>query len=110
LLLGEQAPEDRRMCVMAMDLIHATRTGQFPFAGPLRAQPQRLQSWYRAVLMMSVVAERIGPAAAMSGGMMGGGSADGDDLEGVGSSKVAPPPARRTRGRRIVGPSREGSG
>ena len=97
------------MCVMAMDLIHATRTGQYPYPGPLRAQPQRLQSWYRTVLMMAVVAERIGPAAEMSGGMMGGGSA-GDDLEGVGSSKVAPPPARRTRGRRIVGPSREGSG
>lgn len=102
------------MCVMALDLLHATRTGQFPYPGDLRAQPQRLQNWYRAVLLTAVVSERLAPAAAMSGGMFGGGGGGSggpsshEGLEGIGSDKVAPPPARRTRRRRIIGPSREG--
>ena len=113
-MLGEKPPEDRRMCVMALDLIHATRTGQFPYPGELRAQPQRLQNWYRAVLLTAVVSERLAPAAAMSGSMFGGGggSAGSEDLEGlggIGSDKISPPPASRTRRRRIVGPSRKGA-
>ena len=96
------------MCVMALDLIHATRTGQFPYPGALRDQPRRLQAWYRSVLMMAIVAERVGPASSMFGGG-GGGMPDPDGLESGGLGAAPPPPPRRTKGRRIIGPSRKGS-
>lgn len=100
------------MCAMALDLIHATRTGQFPYPGDLHAQPQRLQRWYRGVLATSIAADRVSGMGGM-GSMLGGSGASEDDQErggGSGSSKVAPPPSRRTKNRRIVGPSRDKDG
>lgn len=50
LYMGKPPPEDRALSLMALDLVHAAGTGEFPFAGGLRDQPRGVQDGYRLVL------------------------------------------------------------
>lgn len=98
MVMGEEAPHDRKQASLALDLIHAARTGQFPYAGGLADQPMRIRSLYYRVLVIILVAE----SAAMRMGAMGlGGIANGDNATGHRDHA-----GRRSssRSRRIVGP------
>ena len=70
--MGEEVPEDRKMFDMAVDLYHATRTGQFPFPGVLRDQPSRLAMHFRLMLGLTASRERI-VTTPMGATVIGGG-------------------------------------
>ncbi len=59
-LFGKPPPEDRSRRDLAMDLLHAAGTGQFPFPGGLRDQPRKVQEWFRFVVDARAQAERLG--------------------------------------------------
>ena len=60
---------------MAIDLLHATATGDFPYPGGLRRQPAKLGRWYRTVLVAATSASRLNAMQGMAGAF---GAAGGD--------------------------------
>lgn len=65
LLLGEDPPEDRSCLVMASKLLHAARTGDFPWPGGLEDQPDSIRGWFHRVHVMLLASERA--AAGLKG-------------------------------------------
>lgn len=55
---------------MALDLLHAVKTGQFPYPGAMRDQPSMVVRWFRTVQMMTLAAERA--RAGLFGAAIGG--------------------------------------
>jgi len=92
LLVGDiVAPKDRRMAQWAHDLIHAVRTGQFPYPGPLREQPRKVQAWFRAIQTVSLIVERVRGAGL---GLAGGGGLEAPKVP-TSQRRIIGPPQRR---------------
>lgn len=85
--LGKPPPKDRKHYGTALDLVHASKTGDFPFPGGLREQPERLAVTYRLVLGLLCVADHL--AVVSNLGAVGGGTQHNDQAP-VGGSGPKP--------------------
>lgn len=68
LFFDQEPPKDRRFRIVALELVHAARTGQFPFAGPLHAQPERVRAAFVAVQSHLIAWERVRDRRAVNQG------------------------------------------
>lgn len=58
---GKPAPMSRRMLDLVLALVHALRTGEFPYPYPLRLQPWPLQSAFRLVQITDIQCQSAAP-------------------------------------------------
>ncbi len=109
MVMGGEAPHDRKMATLALELIHAAKTGQFPYPGALRDQPRRMAGLFQHVSVILLAADyaQLHASLAMSQQPRVAGigvSHGGDDAARHRNQRAS---GRRWSGgsKRIIGPS-----